>query len=225
MVTRESFAYIFEYYLSQKRLSLSDFAKRMTDYGLKTTYQQAYRWKKGKSLPNALQLIAICNVLQIHDVPRILSQEQYKKLLKAQAKKDEKIIQMPAVEDKEDRISHRQLPIILQKASAGYGQFIEDADMEMVYVRESVPESASFGIHVSGDSMEPKFKNGDLVWVEQKDTLNSGEVGVFYLDGNIYIKRLEYGQGEPCLKSLNRKYKNIPIRETSVFTVWGKVLD
>ena len=113
---------------------------------------------------------------------------------------------------------------ILQKASAGYGQYVDDADIEMVYVKESVPENAGFGIHVSGDSMEPKFHNGDLVWVEKKDTLNSGDIGVFYLDGNIYIKRLEYGNGMPCLKSLNRKYKAIPIRDTSVFTVWGKVL-
>ena len=83
---------------------------------------------------------------------------------------------------------------------------VDDADIEMVYVKESVPENASFGIHVSGDSMEPRFHNGDLVWVEKKDTLNSGEIGVFYLDGNIYIKRLEYGTEEPCLKSLNKKF-------------------
>lgn len=224
MITRENFAFLLEHHLTQKRITLSEFATRMSAIGMKTSYQQAYRWKKGITLPNALQLIAICNVLGIKDVPKVLSEEAYQKLTKEQEEKLAKIVQMPNREIDEDRISHRQLPIILQKASAGYGQYIDDADMEMVYVKESVPQNAHFGIHVSGDSMEPKFHNGDLVWVEKKDSLNSGDVGVFYLDGNIYIKRLEYGQGEPCLKSLNRKYKSIPIRETSVFTIWGKVL-
>lgn len=221
MINRDNFATLFSYHLDDRRMTLSEFATRMTEFGMKTTYQQAYKWKKGLTLPNALQLVAICNVLHIDDVPKLLSEEAYDRL----TEKQKKIIQMRTRQEMDaERISHRQLPIILQKASAGYGQYVDDADMEMVYVKESVPQSASFGIYVSGDSMEPKFHNGDLVWVEKKDTLNSGEVGVFYLDGNIYIKKLEYGTEEPCLKSLNRKYKKIPIRETSVFTIWGKVL-
>lgn len=221
MINRENFAVLFSYHLDDRRLTLSEFAARMTELGIKTSYQQAYKWKKGLTLPNALQLVAICTVLHIDNVPEMLSEKAYGKI----TKKQEKMIQMQTREALDaERISHRQLPVILQKASAGYGQYIDDADIEMVYVKESVPENASFGIHVSGDSMEPRFHNGDLVWVEKKDSLNSGDIGVFYLDGNIYIKKLEYGVEEPCLKSLNRKYKKIPIRETSVFTIWGKVL-
>lgn len=223
MLSREQFATLFEYYLADRRLSLSEFASRMTALGIKTSYQQAYRWKKGTTLPNALQLIGICNVLKINNINQKLSIETCQRIVDAKDKKSN-IISLSAVTDREDKISHRQLPVVLQKASAGYGQYIDEADIEMIYVRESVPQNAEFGIHVSGDSMEPKFHNGDLVWVEKKDTLNSGEIGVFYLDGNIYIKRLEYGNTAPCLKSLNRKYKPIPIKETSVFTVWGKVL-
>lgn len=221
MINRESFAVLFTYYLQDRRLTLSDFVTRMNMIGMKTTYGQAYRWKRGTTLPNALQFIAICQVLQIKDVPHKMSDTAYKKIVNKKEEEEAKVVHMPM---NEDHISHRQLPVILQKASAGYGQYVDDADIEMVYVKESVPENAGFGIHVSGDSMEPKFHNGDLVWVEKKDTLNSGDIGVFYLDGNIYIKRLEYGNGTPCLKSLNRKYKAIPIRDTSVFTVWGKVL-
>lgn len=222
MINRDNFAVLFSYQLEQRRLTLPEFVIRMNELGMKTTYQQAYKWKKGLTLPNALQLVAICTVLKIDNVPNMLSEKAYEKITKAQANK---IISITSkTTEDEDRISHRQLPVILQKASAGYGQYVDDADMEMVYVRESVPQAASFGIHVSGDSMEPRFHNGDLVWVEKRETLNSGDIGVFYLDGNIYIKKLEYGDCEPCLKSLNRKYKKIPIRENSVFTVWGKVL-
>ena len=222
MIDRNSFAKLFEDRLVQRRISLSEFVTRMNDYGVKTSYQQAYRWKKGTTLPNALQFIAICHVLKIENVSRFFSDNAYKNLLSQLEEEQKKIV---SIKDVEDRISHRQLPIILQKASAGYGQYVEDADIEMVYVRESVPEAAGFGIHVSGDSMEPQFHNGDLVWCEKKDTLNSGDIGVFYLDGNIYIKKLEYGNGtSPALRSLNRNYQPIPIREDSVFTIWGKVL-
>lgn len=222
MLTRDHFAILFEYYLTDRRLSLSEFAARMTAIGMKTSYQQAYRWKKGTTLPNALQLIAICTVLKIDNIPQKLSSEAYQKINQKNNNVVNKIIKMPTPDS--DKISHRQLPVILQKASAGYGQYVDDADIEMIYVKESVPENAGFGIHVSGDSMEPRFHNGDLVWVEKRDTLNSGDIGVFYLDGNIYIKKLEYGTSSPCLKSINRNYKPIPIKETSVFTVWGKVL-
>lgn len=221
MINRESFAVLFAYYLHDRRLTLSEFVTRMNAAGMKTTYGQAYRWKRGTTLPNALQFIAICEVLNIKDVNKKMSNEAYQKIVQINENKESKILSFSAQDDK---ISHRQLPIILQKASAGYGQYVDDADIEMVYVRESVPQNADFGIHVSGDSMEPKFHDGELVWVEKKNTLNSGEIGVFYLDGNIYIKRLEYGQDLPCLRSLNRKYGIIPIKETSVFTVWGKVL-
>lgn len=224
MINRDNFATLFEYYLTDRHLTLSEFADRMTRLGIKTSYQQAYRWKKGTTLPNALQLIGICNVLRIDNVPKKLSEDVCQKIMNEKESKQNKIVSISSAVEKEDKISHRQLPVILQKASAGYGQYVDDADIEMVYVKESVPENAGFGIHVSGDSMEPRFHNGDLVWVEKKDTLNSGEIGVFYLDGNIYIKRLEYGSSSPCLKSLNRRYKPIPIKETSVFTVWGKVL-
>lgn len=221
MINRDNFAVLFAHHLEDRRLTLSEFVARMNSIGMKTSYQQAYKWKKGQTLPNALQLIAICNVLKIEDVPRLLSEEAYDKVMRNNQKK---IVKLPDSEEREDRISHRQLPVILQKASAGYGQYVDDADMEMVYVRESVPANAGFGIYVSGDSMEPQFHNGDLVWVEKRESLNSGDIGVFYLDGNIYIKKLEYGSCEPCLKSLNKKYKQIPITENSVFTVWGKVL-
>lgn len=222
MINRDNFAVLFSYHLEQRRLTLPEFVAKMNLLGLKTTYQQAYKWKKGLTLPNAIQLIGICTVLKIENVPRLLSDNAYQNITKTEK---EKIVKMPGQKEMdEDRISHRQLPIILQKASAGHGQYVDDADMEMVYVKESVPENASFGIHVSGDSMEPRFHNGDLVWVEKKDYLNSGDIGVFYLDGNIYIKKLEYESCEPCLKSLNRKYRKIPIQEDSVFAVWGKVL-
>lgn len=231
MISRENFSLILQDYLEQRGISVSELAAKMTESGVKTSYLQAYRWSHNKSLPNALQLIAICNVLDIRHVPLIFSEKTVKQIHKKQLAKnssiDEPSTQSISDHEKNDnivRISDRQLPVILQKASAGLGQYIDDADVEMVYVREDVPANASFGIHISGDSMEPSYHDGDLVWVERSDRLNSGEIGVFYLDGNVYIKRLSYDKDGAALISLSSKYRPIPIKEDSVFTVWGKVL-
>lgn len=44
---------------------------------------------------------------------------------------------------------------------------------------------------VSGDSMEPEFHSGEIVWVSQQDTLCDGEIGIFGLNNEAYIKKLK----------------------------------
>lgn len=58
----------------------------------------------------------------------------------------------------------------------------------MIEVGEEVPDNADFGIRISGDSMEPQFVNGQIVWVHQQNNLETNEIGIFFLDGNAYCK-------------------------------------
>ena len=52
------------------------------------------------------------------------------------------------------------------------------------------PEQTDFGVRISGDSMEPLYHTGDVAWIQKKDSLANGEIGIFYLNGNTYIKEL-----------------------------------
>ena len=45
---------------------------------------------------------------------------------------------------------------------------------------------------VSGDSMEPEFHSGEIAWVSQQDTLCDGEIGIFGLNNEAYIKTVSY---------------------------------
>ena len=72
--------------------------------------------------------------------------------------------------------------------------------------------------------MEPQYVNGQLVWVHEQPTLENGEIGIFFLDGCAYIKKLHITQGNMELVSLNSKYDPIPVTENSVFKVFGKVV-
>ena len=104
--------------------------------------------------------------------------------------------------------------------AAGSGSFLDSDAYVEFEVDETVPEEADFAVTVSGDSMTPRFVDGQIVFVKEQQTLNVGEIGIFGLDGDSYIKKL----GPGVLLSLNARYFPIPIYENSSFYVFGKVL-
>ena len=109
-------------------------------------------------------------------------------------------------------------------ASAGTGSFLDSDDFTEIEVGEEVPTDADFGIRISGDSMEPRFINGQIVWVKQQETLLNGEIGIFYLDGNAYCKKIKDDKEGLFLISLNSKYNPIPVADNNSFKVFGKVV-
>lgn len=104
---------------------------------------------------------------------------------------------------------------------AGAGQYNDNAEMVTIEVPEDeLPEGADTTMHVAGDSMEPTISNGDTVYIQHTNTLNIGDIGVFYLDGECFIK--EYANDE--LVSHNPEYAPIQVSEFSTFVIQGKVL-
>lgn len=86
---------------------------------------------------------------------------------------------------------------------------------------EQVPENAHYCVRVNGNSMEPAFKDGDIVFVQRQDEMiRVGEIGIFYLNGDGYIKRL----GRRELISLNPKYDPIPLHDYDDLRCQGYVL-
>lgn len=110
------------------------------------------------------------------------------------------------------------IPYYDMPVSAGTGQYLDYTNCSVISLSEEPPANADFVLSVSGDSMEPTFYDGDRVFVEETNTLNIGDIGIFYYDGDVYIK--EYG--EKGLISHNEKYKLI--RGSENMRVLGKVL-
>lgn len=119
-----------------------------------------------------------------------------------------------------DRVAAFPLPdnvIPMQKSrlptSAGTGVYLGPEDMEIIQVKENeLTRRASFCVPVSGDSMEPIYHDGDILLVEGKDSaddLTVGQIGVFTVDGDGYVKKLGHGE----LISLNPAYSPIPMVE------------
>ena len=106
-------------------------------------------------------------------------------------------------------------------ASAGTGNILDSDLAEELLVPESEEaEQADFVISVGGDSMEPTYHDGDKVFVEKCDSVDVGEVGIFILNGEAYIKE----RGNNKLISHNEKYKPISLTENDSVYCCGRVI-
>jgi len=122
-------------------------------------------------------------------------------------------------------IKNQKLKVFSQAAAAGTGNYLSDTgdnDYEMVSV-PCIPAGTEFGIRVSGDSMEPTISDGDIVFVKRQSGIDLGEIGIFIYDGEAYCKKLVYRDNNYYLRSLNEKYKDIPLFGDDIYCV-GKVL-
>lgn len=107
-------------------------------------------------------------------------------------------------------------------ASAGTGQYLNDVRVEQIELPVDV--DADFVIPIKGDSMEPDYHDGDLVFIQTSVDLNNGVIGVFNYNGEAYIKQLVIDTEQAYLHSLNPKYKDMPITPETDFRIIGEVV-
>ena len=108
-------------------------------------------------------------------------------------------------------------------ASAGTGQYLNDVRVERIELPVDV--DADFVIPIKGDSMEPDYHDGDLVFIQTSVDLNDGVIGVFNYNGDAYIKQLVIDKEQAYLHSLNPAYKDMPITPETDFRIIGEVVD
>lgn len=112
------------------------------------------------------------------------------------------------------------LPDPIQSASAGHGQLADDDTANMIAIQaNTITSKANYIMRVSGDSMEPKFFDGQRVLVRNQPSVDLGEIGIFLIDGERYIKIYRGNH----LESANPNYPNVQFDEYS--KCLGRVLD
>ena len=213
-------------------MSQAELAEALSLRGLSVTNQAVSKWEKGATLPNARQLLALCQVLEIEDIRGEFSggtegifagldgRGRRLALDYVQLLRDSGRYAPPRA-----AAQPRTLPLYSLAVSAGTGQFLDGEDYEMVEVGAEVPEGAHFGVRVAGDSMEPRYHDGQTLWVRQQRSLMTGEIGIFLYDGSAYLKKLIAREDCMALHSLNPKYPDILISPELPLRVLGKVLD
>ena len=217
-----------------RKMSQIDIASALEKYDIHIKNAAVSAWEKRNSIPSADTLLALCEILGINDIYtefigenpndpfKDLNEEGVKKVLdyiELLKKTGEYQKQTAEIDEFQPRI----MKVAALPASAGTGNFIDDENFDEVEIYDHVPRKATFGVYLDGDSMEPRFKDEQLVWIEQTDCLDSGDIGLFYLDGKTYFKKYVVKAAGTFLLSLNAKYKPILISEYSSFKIFGKL--
>lgn len=113
-------------------------------------------------------------------------------------------------------IEYYSLPV-----SAGTGVDLDGCEKGMLEVEETqLTLEANFALRVSGNSMEPVFHDGDVVLIASQPSVEIGEIGIFILNGEGFIKKF----GGDCLISLNPDYDDIPLHDYDSIYCRGKVI-
>ena len=198
-----------------------------------------YNWEKGIGRPDCDKLARLCDLLEVSadeligcksmaDRPTATEWNTLQKYRALDEHGKEVVDYMIDSEYKRvATLSRKPKPRMLKMdyytlpASAGTGNFLDSDLAEELLVPESAEaEQADFVISVSGYSMEPTYHDGDKIFVEKCDSVDIGEVGIFVVNGDAYIKEL----GSKCLISHNEKYKPIRIGENDSVYCCGRVI-
>ena len=207
-------------------------ADALAEAGVPVSNQAVSKWENDATLPNAQQFLTLCRVLDVDDIAGTFSGGDAGGLLAGlNAEGRRRALEYIALLRESKRFAAspepaalRSLPLYSLAVSAGTGQFLDGESYEMQPVGPEVPEEANFGVRVAGDSMEPRFVNGQTVWVKAAQDANNGDIVLCTLNDQGYCKKLCKDENGIALISLNKKYAPIPVREEDEFRIAGIVV-
>lgn len=215
-------------------LSQRQFAALLNRRGVKVTNQAVSKWESGASLPNAMQFLVICDILDILDVSGAFIGKSYdlfaginengrQRIYEyANMLRDSGLYDDPSLPGPRGT-KIRTLPVYDIEKAANQGQLLDLPDYTPVEVGNEVPISANFGVRISGESMEPEFHDGEIVWIRQQPKLEHGDVGVFMYEGSAYFKRLRDRVGGIRLQCIDSNYPDIIVANPEKLIALGKV--
>ncbi|MCL2201074.1 MAG: XRE family transcriptional regulator [Oscillospiraceae bacterium] len=211
--------------------------------GKPCSFKVVSHWENGVSSPSVEQFLLLCEHYGVRDIqstfrgvstgfselPKLNAlgrsmAEEYLSMLSAnplfsESEKDYSAAICPE-EPGYDAPPPRTIKLFDIPVAAGAGTLLDSDRFTQLDIDESVPHEADFAVRVSGDSMEPRFTHGQIIFVKEQQTLQAGEIGIFALNGDSYIKKL----GRSELISLNPLYAPIAVRDFDSFHIFGKVV-
>lgn len=108
-------------------------------------------------------------------------------------------------------------------ASAGTGETLIDGVEFTTQYNGHIPNH-DFALQVNGDSMEPMFEDKEIIFIDKTKQINSGQIGIFVIDGEAYLKKVFINEEGIRLVSLNSKYPDLHFDSSHDIKVAGKVI-
>ncbi len=204
-------------------------------------------WEKGRTEPDIDTFVKLCKIYEIdcasllsdvYAFPKMksdISRSEHDHILKYRRldspgreivdavleKESLRIEKYGRLTEKTSADPVRLISYYYKNASAGTGQLVIDNLPEKDIEIPDIPKyrNVSYAIGVNGSSMEPTYHDGDILLVEATQELQIGEIGIFQIEDEAFVKKL----GASELISLNEEYNNIPLDESA--RTLGRVID
>ncbi|MDS4971979.1 S24 family peptidase [Streptococcus pneumoniae] len=172
--------------------------------------------------PSIIEEIATTSPIQsIYDQLTPPRQEKALTYLKKQLleQKNENIVSENII-SLDDYRESKTLPVI-GVVTAGNGITQDDnLNMEKCFYTDEIPDDYDAIAYVVGNSMEPKIKNGDYLFIKNTPQVDYNTIGIFQVDGANYVKKLRQGY----LESLNPDCADIQLDESNDIRTIGEVV-
>lgn len=119
------------------------------------------------------------------------------------------------------RTGKRAIMLYELPVSAGIGVYLDEAEAESINIPDNEKTAeADYALRISGNSMEPKYRDGDILLVRNAESIDVGELGIFLLDGCGFFKVF----GGDRLLSLNPSYGPILLKDFADVQCKGQVV-
>ncbi|HDP2703686.1 TPA: helix-turn-helix transcriptional regulator [Staphylococcus aureus] len=107
--------------------------------------------------------------------------------------------------------------------SAGVGERLHDETLFTEMVKGPIP-THDLALKVNGDSMEPMFKDGEIIFVEKTHNIKNGQIGIFIIEEEAYVKKVFVEDDRLTLVSLNKDYDDLHFYRNESVRLIGKVI-
>ncbi len=117
----------------------------------------------------------------------------------------------------------------VEKVAAGVGYSYNSCNEYKTYYSHREPKQHDMATKIVGNSMSPKYKDGDIILVKNGYDNVEGAVYVIDYDGKSFVKRV-YNEGNRFkMVSINPQYEpfyiDVPVYDDIYFNIVGKVID
>lgn len=178
-----------------------------------------YRWETGKATPEDKHILKLAEYFKVD-----VSFFEYKEpILEKYLRLSE--INQRLLLNKADDLYYSQLYTyrVHAQLSAGVGEFYEENyDNDVVFYDKEI--NYDIASYIKGDSMLPKYINGDVALIERTGYKYDGLVYAVVYDEETFIKKVYVEGNKTRLVSINKNYADI-IANTEDVRVIGIVKD
>ncbi|KRK10924.1 bifunctional S24 family peptidase transcriptional regulator [Ligilactobacillus pobuzihii E100301 = KCTC 13174] len=112
---------------------------------------------------------------------------------------------------------------VLGAVSAGTGEWLDGQSKETVTIEGPIPKY-DFAVRVNGNSMEPTFSDGEILFVNKVDEARNNQFVIAEVNGEAFVKKLFVSMDGVKLISLNRDYDDIVIHDYDDYQIVGVVV-